>query len=128
MKCNYCGNELPKDANYCPYCKAQVLDREEYASSTETTESTTKTEAKTNTADTGLVLGIIAIIFAFFSPIVTIILASIGLGEAQKVSPEKAKTSIMVNRIAFAFAIISIVYSILKTIVVFSYGVFGNII
>ena len=136
MKCNYCGEEIANNVKHCPYCRAQVLDFEEPKDEAQPstikldetqTKSTSKPQEKQNN---GLSQGIIAIFFLFASPIVSIILGSIGLSEAKKgrETANDARIGITINTLAIIIASISILYSILKTIMVIVYGTFGEFV
>lgn len=136
MKCNYCGEEIANNVKHCPYCRAQVLDFEEQKDETKSNEtkqdethfkSTSKPKEKQNN---GLSQGIIAIFFSYISPLVSIILGSIGLSEAKKAkeTANDARIGITINTLAIIIASISILYSILKTIMVIVYGTFGEFV
>ena len=78
-----------------------------------------------------LFLAIIAIIFAFISPIVSIILANIGISESKK-QCNTQKDSVLSNKLnkaALIIAIASIIFSVLKTIlsIAFDINIYGDL-
>lgn len=128
MKCNYCGKEISSKVKYCPHCRAQVLDYEENIKDEPSEDNKSDSTINASTSEktqTGLILAIISIIFSFISPIVSIILANIGISESKKsnTSQGDAKLSIAINVIAIIIAIVSIVFSILKTILAVAFGI-----
>ena len=125
MKCNYCGKDIPQNVKNCPQCRAQVLDFEDNAASDLTDKPMVNAQEKPNN---GLTLGIWALFFIYFSPIVAIILASFGLSEAKKSQEiaKDAKISQAVNTLAIVIASIIILGTIIKTIIIIYYGIHGE--
>ena len=137
MICNYCGKEITKNVKYCPHCNAQVLDFEEPPmgnganSSKEQEDTKSQIEKGLSNAEQNkcLTFGIISIIFSFFSPIVSLILASIGLSEIKKDNTQKdTKLAFTLNLLAIIIASVMIFYSIIKSILMVALGIYGDII
>ena len=132
MKCNYCGNEITSKTKHCPHCRAQVLDYEENKNGEteeQFSESTNNSISKND--QNSLFLAIVAIIFAFISPIVSIILANIGISESKKQS-DTQKDGVLSNKLnkaALIIAIASIIFSVLKTIlsIAFDINIYGDL-
>jgi hypothetical protein len=130
MKCNYCGNEIPTNERQCPHCKALVLDFEENALTNTNETHKTETAPPQEKPSNGLTLGIIALLFTYFSPIVSIILACFGLSESKKTQEltKDAKISKAINTIALIIALIIIVTTIIKTISILTYVINGEFV
>ncbi len=129
MKCNYCGNEIPTNEKQCPHCKALVLDFEESTISS-TNNIQNKSTSTQEQQGNGLTLGIIALLFTYFSPIVSIILACFGLSESKKIqeASKDDKISRAINTLALVIALIIIVNTIIKTISILTYVINGEFV